>query len=199
MLIYKIMLLVKLLFRYFSSRIAFKNESRQKILRPSILDEIATKLMTDDERAEFLGLPKSCRVRVSAKIISPEKLVCGENVWIGENTLVDASGGLRIGAHTAVSVGVMIWTHSSVLSSLLRDNRSGNSWIKRDSTEIGEGCYLGGPSSIYAGVTIGDGAVVLPMSVVTNDVPAGAIVAGSPAKIIGQADQEWIENLKKKL
>lgn len=39
------------------------------------------------------------------------------------------------------------------------------------------------------GVTIGDGAVVGAGSVVTKDVPANAIVAGNPAKIVKMIEQ----------
>lgn len=46
-------------------------------------------------------------------------------------------------------------------------------------------CQIEGHSTILSGVTIGNGAVVTAGSVVTEDVPSYAIVAGSPARIIG--------------
>lgn len=45
--------------------------------------------------------------------------------------------------------------------------------------------WIGAHSVVLGGVTIQNGAVVAANSVVTRDVPAFAIVAGSPAKIIG--------------
>lgn len=45
--------------------------------------------------------------------------------------------------------------------------------------------WVGAHSVVLGGVTIQNGAVVAANSVVTRDVPAFAIVAGSPAKIIG--------------
>ena len=44
--------------------------------------------------------------------------------------------------------------------------------------------WIGTGAIILSGVTIGEGAVVAAGSVVTKDVPAGAIVAGNPARII---------------
>lgn len=47
-----------------------------------------------------------------------------------------------------------------------------------------KGCQIGMGSIIMPGVTIGEGAIVGARSVVTHDVPAWTIVAGSPAKVI---------------
>jgi glycosyltransferase family protein len=46
-------------------------------------------------------------------------------------------------------------------------------------------CWIGENVTILSGVTIGNGAVVAANAVVTSDVPAYAIVAGNPAKVIG--------------
>ena len=44
--------------------------------------------------------------------------------------------------------------------------------------------WIGTGAILLSGVTIGEGAVVAAGSVVTRDVPAGAIVAGNPARVI---------------
>lgn len=54
---------------------------------------------------------------------------------------------------------------------------------------IGKNVFIGARSIVMKGVTIGDGAVVGAGSVVTKDVPANAIVAGNPAKIVKMIDQ----------
>lgn len=48
---------------------------------------------------------------------------------------------------------------------------------------IGRDVWIGGGAIILPGITIGDEAVVGAGSVVTRDVPAGAIVRGNPARI----------------
>jgi acetyltransferase-like isoleucine patch superfamily enzyme len=53
---------------------------------------------------------------------------------------------------------------------------------------IGDRVWVGTRAVILKGVTIGDGAVVAAGAVVTKDVPAGAIVAGVPAKVVGSAE-----------
>lgn len=50
---------------------------------------------------------------------------------------------------------------------------------------IGSDVWIGAASSVMAGVTIGDGAIVAAGSVVTKDVAPGTIVGGAPAKQIG--------------
>lgn len=170
----------------------FVDTERTRGLREDILRHLLTLAMTDDERAAMLGLPHGCRIRESAKIISPNNFHCGDHVWVGENVVLDASGGLTVGAHTTFSVGALVWTHSSAFANLMLDNSSGNPWIVRKPTKIGYGCYIGGPSSIYPGVTIGNKVVVLPMSVVTEDVPDNVMVGGSPAKVIRSIDADWM-------
>lgn len=51
---------------------------------------------------------------------------------------------------------------------------------------IEDGAYIGCNATILPGVTVGRNAGVGACSVVTRDVPAGAIVAGNPARILRQ-------------
>lgn len=179
-----------------SDDFSFVDTERTRGLREDILRNLLALAMTDDERAAMLGLPLDCRVRESAKIISPKNLICGEHVWIGENVVLDASGGLIVGSHTTFAVGALVWTHSSSFSNIMMENRSGNPWIVRKPTKIGSGCYIGGPSSIYPGVTIGNKVIVLPMTVVTEDVPDNVMIGGSPARVLRTIDDEWVNNYR---
>lgn len=176
-----------------------QDTERNRSLRRDIALRFLAQLLTDDERAQLHGLPASCRMRENAKILMPEKLQCGEHVWIGENAYIDASGGLSIGDHTTIGVGVYVWTHTSVLANLKRLNQPGGTHVIRRPTRIGAGCYVVGHAVINPGVTIGDGAVVLPMSAVTHDVPSGVVVAGTPARVIGLADSAFIQGLEEEL
>lgn len=51
---------------------------------------------------------------------------------------------------------------------------------------IGDDVWICVKSTVLPGVTIGHGAVIGAHSVVTKDVPAGAVVAGSPARVVGE-------------
>ncbi|WP_305067749.1 acyltransferase [Lysobacter sp. KIS68-7] len=56
----------------------------------------------------------------------------------------------------------------------------------RKRTVLGRHVWLGRGSAVLPGVRIGDGAIVGMRSVVTADVPALSIVAGVPARVVGQ-------------
>lgn len=170
----------------------FKEDDRHRLLRPYVLKQFVSGVMTDDERAELWGLGKGCRMRENAKIISPENLVCGEYVWIGEGAVLDASGGLEIGSHTSIGLNVMIWSHTSWLANVSMDNRIGSTLIHRKKTKIGSGCFIAGPSVIYHGVNVADRTVILPMTVVTKDTPGNCIMVGSPAKVLREIDDAFI-------
>lgn len=51
---------------------------------------------------------------------------------------------------------------------------------------IGDHVWIGFGAAVLKGVTVGDGAVVAAGSLVTSDVPAGALVAGRPARVVRQ-------------
>ena len=54
--------------------------------------------------------------------------------------------------------------------------------VRKNKTHIGRGVFVGSNSSLIAPVTLGDGSLIGASSVVTKDVPAGARVAGNPAR-----------------
>lgn len=151
--------------------------STDTALRAQILQYHAAELMTDRERAIFLGLPEGCRIRERAKILAPEKLVLGKNVWIGEGAVLDAQGGLSIGDSSQIGLGVMIWSHSSHLQAIRGETTLGRDSISYKETRIGKNCFIGGPSVIAAGVTIGDGAIISPLTFVDRDVADGERVS----------------------
>lgn len=54
---------------------------------------------------------------------------------------------------------------------------------KCEATLVRRGASIGSGAVLLCGVTVGEGAIVGAGSVVTRDVPAGAIVAGNPARV----------------
>jgi acetyltransferase-like isoleucine patch superfamily enzyme len=109
-------------------------------------------------------------------------LVIGDLVSIGNRTEIHAGDRITIGSKTIISWDCCIMD---------RDYHKINSDEERTSpVEIGERVWIGCKSTIIKGVKIGDGAVVAACSVVTKDVPAHALVAGNPARVIKE-NVEW--------
>jgi acetyltransferase-like isoleucine patch superfamily enzyme len=176
------------------SSLKLKQDARNRAIRLDIVNRLVGQLLTDDERAEMMGLPLGCRIREGAKILSPERLVIGEHCWIGEGAIIDASGGLEIGSHTSIGSSVFVWSHSSHLSNLTFQNRPGSRLIQHKPTKIGRGCFIAGPSVIMPGVTIGDQVVIRAMSRVDRDVPDRSLVDRDDIR-----ENAWIDASIKKM
>jgi acetyltransferase-like isoleucine patch superfamily enzyme len=61
---------------------------------------------------------------------------------------------------------------------------------KVEKTVVRKGASIGSGSTILANVTIGENAIVGAGSVVTKDVPANAVVAGNPARLLRYITEE---------
>jgi acetyltransferase-like isoleucine patch superfamily enzyme len=57
---------------------------------------------------------------------------------------------------------------------------------KCEPTVVKRGASIGSGTTLLCGLTVGEGAIIGAGSVVTRDVPPGAVVAGNPARILRQ-------------
>ena len=55
---------------------------------------------------------------------------------------------------------------------------------------IGDRVILGAGATLLGEITVGDDATVAAGAVVLEDVPAGAVVAGVPARVIGESERD---------
>ncbi len=115
---------------------------------------------------------------------SSSTIQIGEDVSIGPNCLIRAGlGNIRLGSH------ITMGSHTAVVS--------GNPGYRRldipmkhqvgsgEGIFIGDDVWMGVGARVIDGVHIGNGCVIGTGAVVLKDVPDYAIVAGVPAKIIG--------------
>lgn len=146
------------------------------------------------------------RVGRNVEIVAPENVRLGRevsllgnaylnatgprgSVRIGDRTHVDqfcvlyGQGGLRIGRGCAIAAGVVIYSQTNQIG---EDPEAPivDQPVLYAPVCVGDDVWIGARAVILPGVTVGDHAVIGAGSVVRKDVPAWAIVAGVPARVI---------------
>ena len=105
----------------------------------------------------------------------------GKNVYINSGCQFQDQGGIWIGDNALIGHGVILAT---IDHDLVTRERIISPIV------IGNDVWLGAGVIVTRGVTIGDGASVASGAVVTEDVPAGALVGGIPAKVLKGTDSK---------
>ena len=147
------------------------------------------KLGRDVKLSQFINL-YGCEIGDESKI--------GAFVEIQKNATVGKR--CKISSHTFVCEGVTIEDHVFVghgvtfindsyprATTAAGDLQTQADW-KVEPTLVKKGASIGSGATILANVVIGERAIVGAGSMVTRDVPPGAIVAGNPARVLRSID-----------
>jgi len=132
------------------------------------------------QRAKSLGWGKGASVYQESLIFGDVKV--GKGTWVGPFTILDGSGGLRIGDNCSISAGVQIYTHDTVQKRL----SEGEIPIERTTTAIGDSCYIGPQTVITKGVEIGHHCVVGANSLLMKNLEPYSVAFGNPATTRGK-------------
>ena len=122
-------------------------------------------------------------VQMAGARSSGQKVFIGRGTVINHGCLLYTTGGIIIGEHVSISAGTWLVTGSHDIS-----DPQFTAFYK--TIVIGNYVWIGMRATILAGVTIGDGAIVMAGAVVTRDVLPYTIVGGVPAKIIKQREEQ---------
>jgi carbonic anhydrase/acetyltransferase-like protein (isoleucine patch superfamily) len=136
------------------------------------------------EKAQLLGYGAGTSVYDNVLILG--EVSVGENTWIGPSTILDGTGGLKIGSNCSISAGVHLYTHDTVNWAI----SGGTEEYAYAPTEIGDNCYIGPNTVVAKGVHIGRGAVIGAMSLVLKDIPENMLAFGTPCKIIRKIENQ---------
>ena len=125
-------------------------------------------------------------VKIGKKAVILMGAVINAGSEVGEGSMIDMNAvlGARaiIGKHVHIGAGAVI---AGVL-----EPPSANPVVIEDDVLVGAN------SVVLEGIKIGAGAVIGAGSVVTRNIPAGCVAAGSPARIIKQKDAQTMEKTK---
>lgn len=111
-------------------------------------------------------------------------LAIGTDTYIGSHVNLRVDGAIEIGSSVLIAQFVSIVSgqydyRASVGAASTLAMRPGR-------TVVEDGAWIGANAVVLPNVTVGRGAVVGAGAIVTRDVPSLAIVAGNPARVIGQ-------------
>lgn len=161
---------------------AFMHGAAQDALRT--ISEINSGYRTPHEVRALLTRLTGRAVDESVVVFPPFYSEFGKNLTLGKGVFINLgcrfqdTGGITIGDGSLIG-------HGSTLTTLDHgvdpDRRAD---MIPAPVVIGRKVWLGANVSVVPGVVIGDGAIVGAGAVVTKDVPANAIVAGVPARLI---------------
>lgn len=132
-------------------------------------------------------IPKT-GVSSSTFIDYPQNLKLGSRCYIGHHNFLEASNGLTIEDGCQVTTFCTITTHSSHTSIRLYGyNYAGGDMIGylKGKVHIGKFTFVGPHSTIMPGTKIGKGCLISAYSYVQGDFPDFSIIAGNPAKVVG--------------
>ena len=174
------------------SRIVFGDWTELAPILEASRDKIADLVVENDRRNS--GVPLLDLKEIPARI-EPGAII-REQVTIGENAVIMMGAILNIGAvvgrRTMIDMGAVLGGRATVGD----DCHIGAGAVLAGVVEpasatpviVEDGVLVGANAVVIEGVRIGAGAVVAAGAVVTEDVPVGAVVAGTPARIVKMKD-----------
>ena len=130
----------------------------------------------------------SSSIRRNVDLRSPYRISIGKCCNINKRVVLDGRGGITIGDNVDIAQDVNIWTEQ-------HNYNSPDFKAELAPVVIKDYVWIASRATILPGIELGEGCVVACGSVVTKNVPPYTLVAGVPAKVIGQRNK----NLKYKL
>jgi acetyltransferase-like isoleucine patch superfamily enzyme len=112
------------------------------------------------------------------------RIEIGDGTYVGSRVVLRAGLGMQIGRHVTIASNVVLSSDPGHPLDPLRRRVEAAPLEDLTRMVIGDDVWIAEGATVLGGVSIGDGAIVGAHAVVTKDVPAYAIVAGNPARII---------------
>jgi len=115
-------------------------------------------------------------------------LIIGNRCYIGKKVFFDLPNEIIIENEVVISAGVSIFTHADCGNRLM----SNHIVRKTGPVRIGKGTWVGANATILCGVHVGEQCVVAAGAVVTTSFDSNQIIAGVPAKKVGNISKKFM-------
>lgn len=168
----------------------------------TVLRDLYTRFDNPVQGRKYMSIGKDCIVSGSFIFESQDGFISiGDHSYVGGGTFISHNS-IEIGNNVTIAWGGTVYDHDSHslnyldrrkdIDDELDDIRNDRNFIlNKDWSNVNckpikicDDAWIGMNVIILKGVTIGEGAIVGAGSVVTKDVPAWAVVAGNPAKVV---------------
>ena len=109
----------------------------------------------------------------------------GDGTFIGDDTTFSMAKGISIGNDCLISGGCVFQDNDG--HPLDAKERKAGNHVSQDEVHqvvIEDNVWIGARVTVLKGVTIGENSVVGTGAIVTEDIPAGSLAVGNPAKVI---------------
>ena len=163
----------------------------RRVQRAAVLAARYRDAFTDDhDAAQSILAELFGSVGADVLVRPPVFVDLGSNITVGDRVAVNFNltaldvAPIVIGDDSLIGPGVQLLTPTHPIDPAPRR-------AKLEAAEpitIGRNVWIGGGAIVLPGVTIGDDTVVGAGSVVTRDLPAGAVAVGNPARVVREID-----------
>ena len=140
-----------------------------RIAHPTLVNLYGCAIGSDTRIGAFVEIQKNATIGARCKI-SSHSFVCE---------------GVSIEDEVFIGHGVMFTNDRLPRATTAEGAPQRESDWKLEATRVRRSASIGSNATILCGLTIGEGALVAAGAVVTRDVPPFAIVAGVPARVLG--------------
>jgi maltose O-acetyltransferase len=140
---------------------------------------------------QFRYCGKNVSICPHAEIADPTKLSIGDYTRIFNNPHFSCGGTITIGKNCFIAANCTIYSTNHTWNSDAFVPFGKDTIFK--AVTIGDHVWIGRNVNILPGVVVGEGAIIAMGSIVTKEVPAGAIVGGNPAKVIGHRNMRQFD------
>ena len=146
--------------------------------------EMNTGWHTEEEVREYLRRITGSDIPDTVRVFTPFHINYGKSTTFGKDSFVNFGCTFLALGGVTIEDGAFIGPHCVLATEYHPEDPAHRHELRTKPIVIGRNAWLGADVKVLAGVSIGENAIVAAGSVVTKDVPANMVVAGSPAKVI---------------